>query len=265
MTEHPPHDYAGPSTLSTRGTVLVVPGRGETAHTYRRFGARLAADSYRVRILAAPDLDPDDVESSLDRLAGQLTEALRDLESVGQLVRPLVLVGSDTGAVALGALVGRWSGGPAQPPIGWWPQGVVLAALPGYGTPAGQAGDWDDELDARTRCPAHRAVLTGDAAVRRGALNVAVPAPLLDAAYGSTADLPHLLLAGEGDDYADREALTRITKALPRARLALVRGAHHDVLNDLPHRSVAAEVVTFLEVLRDAPLVPIVSVESSAW
>jgi hypothetical protein len=45
-----------------------------------------------------------------------------------------------------------------------------------------------------------------------------------------------------------------------------VRRSHHDVLNDLQHRSVAAEVVTFLEALRnEPPLEPIVEVESSAW
>ena len=48
--------------------------------------------------------------------------------------------------------------------------------------------------------------------------------------------------------------------------MATVRGGHHDVLNDLQHRSVAAEIVTFLEALRnESELVPIVGVESSAW
>jgi ABC-type dipeptide/oligopeptide/nickel transport system permease component len=62
---------------------------------------------------------------------------------------------------------------------------------------------------------------------------------------------------------ADREALASSVKA-SRARLSVVRGAHHDVLNDVQHRSVAAEIVSFLEVLRNE-LVPVISVESSAW
>jgi alpha-beta hydrolase superfamily lysophospholipase len=261
MSEHTEHDYVGPHGLRVRGTVLVVPGRGETAHTYVRFGARLAADAYRVRVLAAPDLDPDDIESSLDRLAGQITEAITDLESSGPLTRPLVLIGSDSGAAALGAVTAR-----AETSAAWWPQAVVLAALPGYGRPDNGANVWEDELDARTACPVHRAVLSDDAAVQRGTLADAVPAALLDAAYGSTVDLPHLLLVGDSDRYADHDALTRAAKALPRARLTQVRGAHHDVLNDLQHRSVAAEVVTFLEALRDeSVLLPIVNVESSAW
>jgi pimeloyl-ACP methyl ester carboxylesterase len=236
------HDYTGPAHLRTRGTVLVLPGRGESPGSYTRFGTRLAADSYRVRILAGPD---------------QLTEAVADLGP--DLVRPLVLIGSDTGAAAIGALVAQ---GDTTAP--WWPQAVVLAGLPGYGTH--EAATWDDELDGRTHCTVHRGVLSDDAAVQRGTLDDAVPSELLDAVYGSTAEIPHLLLVGDSDPYADRAALTAAAKSLPSARLAVVRGGHHDVLNDLQHRSVAAAVVTFLETLRDeASLVPIVSVESSAW
>jgi alpha-beta hydrolase superfamily lysophospholipase len=263
MAEHTEHDYLGPQGLRTRGTVLIIPGRGESAHSYSRFGARVAADSYRVRVLDAPDIDGSDIEGSLDRLAGQLVAAIAQLDSAAPLVRPLVLVGSDSGAAALAALVAR-----SDDSAAWWPQAVVLAALPGYSTHGGtqSGGGWDDELDARTRCTVHRAVLTDDPAVRRGSLEVAVPTSLLDAAYGSTVDLAHFLLVGDSDSYADRDALARAAKALPCARLAVVRGAHHDVLNDLQHRSVAAAVITFLEALRDdSALAPIVNVESSAW
>ncbi|MET8992168.1 hypothetical protein ABZW49_42540 [Nonomuraea wenchangensis] len=40
--------------------------------------------------------------------------------------------------------------------------------------------------------------------------------------------------------------------------------AHHDLLNDVQHRSVAAEIVTFLEALRE-DLIPALTVETSAW
>jgi pimeloyl-ACP methyl ester carboxylesterase len=231
-------DFTGPAELRTRGTVLVVPGRGESPASYRRFGARLAADSYRVRVLPGPD-----PLSTLD----------------GELVRPLVLVGSDTGAAVVGALVAR-----ADPDAAWWPDAVVLAALPAYDVQ--RDGGWDDELDVRTHCPVHRGVLTSDPSVRPGSFAEAVPADLLDAAYGSTATLPHLLLVGDVDPLASVEELTRLAKALPSARLSVVRGAHHDVLNDLQHRSVAAEIVTFLESLRtEPPLRSIVDVRSSTW
>jgi alpha-beta hydrolase superfamily lysophospholipase len=109
-------------------------------------------------------------------------------------------------------------------------------------------------------------VLTADAGVSPGSLAEAPPAGLLDAAYGSTAAVPHLLVAGDADPLADRDALGRLAKSLPSARLSIVRGGHHDVLNDASHRSVAAEIVAFLETIRDgAPLRPFVRVESSAW
>jgi alpha-beta hydrolase superfamily lysophospholipase len=91
-----------------------------------------------------------------------------------------------------------------------------------------------------------------------------VPDELLDAAYQSTADVPQLLLTGAADPLADHDVIERAAKTLPAARLAVVRGGHHDVLNDLQHRSVAAEIVAFLEALRD-DLTPAVTVETSAW
>jgi alpha-beta hydrolase superfamily lysophospholipase len=238
-------DYSAPEGLRTRGTVLVVPGRGETRRSYARFGARLAADAYQVRVLTAVD--------SVEALADELTA------SVSGRVDPLVLIGSDRGAALVAALVAR-----EQTTAPWWPAAVVLAGLPGYGVHTSDA--WEDELDGRTHCPTHRGVLTDDGEVGRGALNSALPSALLDAAYGSTVDLPHLLVVGDADPYADRAALSRVTKALPRARLAVVRDGHHDVLNDLQHRSVAAAIVTFLEALRDdASLVPIVTLEPGTW
>lgn len=236
----PDYDYSAPEGLRVRGTILILPGRGETRRSYGRLGARLAADAYQVRVLPPSD-------GSVEQLRAELGE---------ETAQPVVLIGADLGAAVVAALVARGD----APGV----EGVVLAGLPGYGV---QASDgWDAELDARTHCPTHRGVLSNDEDVRRGSLDDAVPSGLLDAAYGSTSDVPHLLLVGDADPYADRAALSGVAKSLPRARLAVVRGGHHDVLNDLQHRSVAAEIVTFLEILRDEEsLVPLVGVESSAW
>jgi alpha-beta hydrolase superfamily lysophospholipase len=250
-------DFSTPQGLRVRGTVLVVPGRGETSATYSRFGARIASDSYVVRVLPASP-SPASATEAVNDLDAALTAALPD--SATDTAKPLVLVGADTGAATLAALVAR---GPTD--ASWWPDALVLASLPGYG-PHNIASDWNAELDVRSHCPAHRGVLTADAAVSRGALQSAVDEDLLDLAYGSTAEVPQLLVVGDADPLVDRDVLVRAAKTLPAARLSVVRGAHHDVLNDLQHRSVAAEVVTFLEVIRNgAPLQSIVHVESSAW
>ncbi|WP_329557067.1 alpha/beta hydrolase [Streptomyces sp. NBC_00696] len=251
MTQY--SDYFGPEGLRVRGTVLVVPGRGETRSTYTRFGRRLAADAYRVRVIDAPDLDTED----LTALAARLSEAAEETAADDGVVRPLVLVGADSGAAAVAALLDR------EP--GVRPDAVVLAGLPGRspGT-AATAGTWDEELDVRTSCPAHRGALTEDPEVRRGSLDDAVPEAVLGAAYDSETAVPTLLLVGDADPLADHEALAHAAKSRASARLSVVHGAHHDVLNDLQHRSAAAEVVTFLETLRN-DLRPLVTVRSSAW
>ncbi|WP_371127954.1 hypothetical protein [Streptomyces sp. ok210] len=48
------------------------------------------------------------------------------------------------------------------------------------------------------------------------------------------------------------------------ARLSPVHGAHHEVLNDLQHRTVAAKVVSLLEALRN-DLLPLTTVQFTAW
>ncbi|MFD2416266.1 alpha/beta hydrolase [Amycolatopsis pigmentata] len=247
-------DFLGPQELRTRGTIIVVPGRGETRETYTRLGKRLAADAYRVRIVDAPRIDEADVKGSLARLADELAIAAETTED-GEPRRPVVLLGADSGAATVTALIeGTVEGG--------WSDAVVLAGLPGRAV--GVTTSWDEELDIRTSCAVHRGVLSGDAAVERGTLGVPLPDDLLDIAYAGTSEIPQLVLIGDADPLADREALARAVKTSKAARLSVVRGAHHDVLNDLQHRSVAAEIVSFLETLRN-DLVPLISVESSAW
>ncbi|MEV7085427.1 alpha/beta hydrolase [Streptomyces sp. NPDC093085] len=267
-------DFHGPSGLRTRGTVLVVPGRGESRAAYTRLGRRLAADAYRVRVLDAPRIDGDDLAGSLARFGGGLAAALDGAAdpaggSGGGAAGPVVVVGADTGAAAVAALLAAGTGsgtgaatGSGSGSVAGRVDGVVLAGLPGRG--AGPGGGWDAELDVRTACPAHRGVLGAGPDALRGALDTAVPGALLDAAYGAELAVPALFLVGEADPLADRDALARTVAAQAAARLAVVREAHHDVLNDLQHRSVAAEVVSFLEALRGS-LVPSVVVESSTW
>src|ERR1700685_2326960 len=117
-------DYTGPEGLRTRGTVLVVPGRGEGEATYQRFGRRLAADSYRVRVVSAPVIAEADLAGSLERFAAQLADAVAGTGADGP-VRPLVLAGSDTGAAALAALVARSVPQPGTTDVPWSPQALV--------------------------------------------------------------------------------------------------------------------------------------------
>ncbi len=74
-----------PSGLNPRGTVIVLPGRGERPEVYERFGRRLSADAYRVRAVVSPAEHP--------ALADEQVRTL--LDGPG----PVVLAGSDTGAL----------------------------------------------------------------------------------------------------------------------------------------------------------------------
>ncbi|MFF9488453.1 alpha/beta hydrolase [Streptomyces sp. NPDC014676] len=253
MTEYT--DHHAPEGLRTRGTIVVVPGRGETRATYGRFAGRLAADAYRVRVIDAPDIGASDTDAALSRFGAALADAVDGTAADGGAVGPVVLVGADTGAVALAALLGRGGSGRVA-------DAAVLAGLPG--SAPSTVGSWDEELDIRTSCPTHRGTLSDDSRVRRGSLGDAVPGALLTAAYDAELPVPVLFLVGDADRLADHDALTRTAESQARARLSVVHGAHHDVLNDVNHRSVAAETVAFLETLRNG-LVPVVSVESSSW
>jgi alpha-beta hydrolase superfamily lysophospholipase len=204
-----------------RGTVVVLPGRGEHGQVYERLGRRLAYDAYVV--LAVDALPTTPVE--------ELVALVREIQSPD---RPLVLLGSDTGgleALQIAVLAGDLV------------DAVVIAGLPGNAT----LPDWTDELEARTACPTHRQRLTNDDLFHRGGLDQPVPEALLD---GAPFNGPVLVLHGDSDRITPLAEAVAVTDQLPSRRFVAVTGGRHDVLNDLSHRSVAAEIVQFLEQLR---------------
>jgi hypothetical protein len=75
--------------LIARGTVIVIPGRGELPTVYERFGRRLAADAYRVRAVADPVVD---AELARAQISGLLADS--------SLPAPQVLAELDTGALS---------------------------------------------------------------------------------------------------------------------------------------------------------------------
>ena len=231
-----------------RGTVIVLPGRGEHAGVYERFGRRLAYDAYAVHAISVgPDDDAADVR---DQVAALAAEA----------VAPVILAGSDTGALHALALVVE-----AKVDV----EGLLLAATPGASATSSAfdalAGppEWEQELALRSSCPTHRGKLTEDETFRRGSLFDPVPDRLrafvdLDASAYESAPAT-LVLHGAADLLAPPALARSLVARLPQAELVLVAGAPHDVLNDATHRSVAGAVVQWLERLRGgAPFAPII-------
>jgi alpha-beta hydrolase superfamily lysophospholipase len=236
--------WTEPEGIAPRGTLILIPGRGESPELYERFGRRISSDGYRVHAVADPVADPALATSQVLGVAAD--------------VRPYVLVGSDTGALFAAGLVasGQVTGVDALVLAGLPAPPEPTAAEPAVGD-APPAESWEAELEARTACPAHRGRLAGQG-LRRGALYEPVPSGWESLADLGRIEQPVLALHGAADPVsALTDARERYAQA-PRAELISIAGGVHDVLNDVTHRTVAATIVLFLERLRlGADLSPI--------
>jgi len=245
--------WSEPAGIAARGTLVVVPGRGEQPTLYERFGARLAADGYRVHAVAEPTSDPAGTRALIEQaLAAPGSPA------------PKVLVGSDTGALFAAAFAAAQlaSGDLGAGPV----DALVLAGLPvpdSAGSPGRAAGSWEAELESRTACPTHQGRLAGPG-LRRGALYEPVPDGWFAAADLARVRVPILGLHGEADPVSPLAAARLRYQAAPAAELVRISGGRHDALNDQTHRSAAATIVLFLERLRASPTLAPIAVRELA-
>ena len=81
-----------PDGIAPRGTVVVLPGRGESAPVYERLGRRLSGEAYRVQVAPAP-------AESADRARAAVLDALETSDPG----LPRVVLGVDAGCIALHA------------------------------------------------------------------------------------------------------------------------------------------------------------------
>ena len=177
-------------------------------------------------------VDLDDLDDATDTIGKLLADE--------SLPSPKVLVGADSGAT-LAALLA------AELPV----DAVVLAglALPG----SAGVDSWEAEIAARTACPVHTRVIDQDTDFGRGALNDPLPWESVDLV---ATDKPLLVLHGTADPVTPLADAVAPYAEAPTARVRVVEGGRHDVLNDATHRSVAATIVLFLESLRLGPDLP---------
>lgn len=226
-----------PAGATPRGTLVVLPGRGETDASYARFGKRLSADAYKVRVVA---VDLDDLTATRVRVEKLLADE--------SLPSPKVLVGADTGATLAATLVGEVAADAAV---------IAGVALPG----STADGSWEDQVEARTACPVHRSVLDADVLLDREALDRPLPWTTVEL---SAPDKPVLVVHGTADRITPAaDAIASYVDAAD-ARVWLVEGGRHDILNDVSHRSVAATIVLFLESLKLGAELPPVLVPAGA-
>jgi len=221
-----------PAGISARGTLVVLPGRGERPGVYQRFGRRLGTDGYRVRAVG-------DATADLEAVTAQVKAILTG----EQAPRPHVLVGSDTGALA--ALRAAAS---SSLPV----DALILAGLPDLDhVPDVDLGTWESEVEARASCPTHRGLIADEELLDRGALTSdRVPQELHESIDLEAVDLPVLGLHGVDDQISPLVNVAPQYARLPNARLVGIDDGRHDVLNAAVHRTVAATVVLFLEDLK---------------
>src|SRR5690606_31700274 len=153
---------------------------------------------------------------------GELVSRVRELARDEWAVTPLVLVGSDSGA--LRALAAASTEGLVD--------AVVVAGLP----VDAQAPDTDfeTEIAARTGCPTHQGVLRRPRARGHAALpGAGAPGEHAPAAPAA----PVLALHGVTDTVSPVERALEYCGALPNAPVHLVEDGRHDVLNDATPRA----------------------------
>jgi alpha-beta hydrolase superfamily lysophospholipase len=170
--------------------------------------------------------------------------------------KPVVLAGSDTGALFAAGLVasGRLPGAGALvlaglPTVTAQPEADAGESADADGETAADGSSWEAELEARTACPTHRGRLAGPV-LRRGALYEPVPDGWLDLADLKAVTVPVLGLHGAADTVSPLPAARERYAAAPHAELVSIAGGRHDAFNDITHRTAAATVILFLERLR---------------
>ncbi|HEY4267474.1 MAG TPA: alpha/beta hydrolase [Galbitalea sp.] len=225
IAEHEQPAWNEPEGLSPRGTVIVIAGRGEQHRVYERFGRRISADAWRVRVVTNAD---EDVAAARRRVRALLADA--------SLPSPHFLVGSDVGA-ALALQLAAERGDSLD--------GVVLAGLP---TSATHRASGEEQV-LRSACPVHRRTLDDESLITPGALDLPIPDELLGVDPAGIA-VPVLVVHGEADPVVSLDDAVSFARTLDGAEIVSVAGGLHDILNDLSHRSVAATVVLFLERLK---------------
>ncbi|GAA1821899.1 hypothetical protein [Nesterenkonia flava] len=215
-TVHPPG--------TVRGHAVVFQGRGDSPAHYRRLSARLAVDGYTAHVPTTAPRSPQEAADLWNRLA---TGWAPELSTVA--------IGADTAAGFLAEADQQKLLSPA-------PGGLVLAGA----AVAGATPSAEDELTLRSACPVHRGV-----AEEAGAESIRTSS-ILPTWSINAPSIPVLAIHGEADRISP---LPEVQHQLHgwSAELTTVAGGLHDVLNDVHHRSVAAEIITFVERLRLDP------------
>jgi alpha-beta hydrolase superfamily lysophospholipase len=236
--------------------VVFLHGFGEHSGLYHRLAAAL--DARRISFWAL-----DEIGHGLTPGARGHVERIDDLEENGRrLARlaadaepgvPLIVGGHSLGSIAAALLIGR---DPA-PFAGAILSGTLLSEHELPGEADGGEGIQLAAADLSSD-PAYLDWLEHDPLAFTGSETPpthAIPAVWEELATGSLAAvrIPVLFVHGTEDPIAPVEANRAWAEVIPTARLIEYPGGRHDILNDVQHRVVAADIATFVEAVTGVP------------
>lgn len=228
------------TTPNPRALVVFLHGFGEHGGLYHRFAHDLGARNLEVWGLDLPGHGLSSggrgqfgaVDAIVDA-ASQLVALAR--EHVPTL--PLALVGHSLGGVTAALMGAR-----GEPLYALVLTGTPLSGLPDEVDPDPVMSEDDFYLDALAVDP-----LSFDTEPAEPALweNIAACTSEL-AAHLPLITIPTLLLNGDQDAFAPASEAQHWAKRMPNARVHVVPGGHHDILNDRQHREVAQAIGDFI-------------------
>jgi hypothetical protein len=247
-TADAPHAKYVPVT-PTRGRIVILQGRGDDPSYYKRLGLRLALDGYESYV-------PTRVASN----AGDAATIWNELTENWEPETPTIAITADTAG-------GFLTNAATEQLLDVLPDGIVLTGLALEDAEVdGGTFQGEEELTLRSACPVHRSVVHAATDTERLLTSAIVPvAPKfpLTTDNGATAKIvPTLVIHGVADAISPIDQVRSKIDGWSSAELVSVSGGLHDVVNDVHHRTVAAEIISFAERIRsDAAAASIVTKE----
>lgn len=224
-----------------RGRIVILQGRGDDPTYYKRLGSRISVDGYTAFV-------PTKTASSTHNAAQIWNDVSEDWDDEN----PVLAVTVDSAAGFLTHAI-------AENLLHTVPDGLILT---GIALPAANTWQEADELSLRSACPAHGAVV--EAAVETESLVTSDVEPIkpvlpkLKDEIKARGTVPSVIIHGTDDVIAPIDQVRTLLQNWTSAEFIAIRTGLHDIINDVNHRTVAAEIISFAERLRQGTNAPLI-------
>lgn len=228
-----------------RGRIVILQGRGDDPTYYKRLGNRISVDGYTAFVPAKTASSTHDVAQIWNDISEDWDDEI-----------PVLAVTVDSAAGFLTHAI-------AENLLHTIPDGLILTgiALPDV-SPDANTRQEADELALRSACPAHGAVV--EAAIETESLVTSDVEPIkpvlpkLKDEIKARGTVPSVVIHGSDDVIAPIDQVRLLLQDWTSAEFIAVRTGLHDIINDVNHRTVAAEIISFAERLRQGTNAPLI-------